>query len=693
MDRTRGNRGTNGNAGGNGNANGRVGDSNLPPGQEKKDALDGSKGNGKGQGKGGKSESRGRSGEAHGKGEAKGRDKSNKNKVYDLELSYVNDILAPSPEVLATYDGQGQPRDAFVYGLQRLAGTGPTGQSTAYVYDGLGNVRQLADAQGSVFDRYTYSPYGLPAANGRLNPSHKLNDGNTFGFGGQDHDPALGLIYLRARYYTPALGRFTAPDPLVTAGFELPGMSPYAYGRDNPLSYLDPSGLVAETVQAARTSWAGTIASIGLSIVPGLGDIKDITEALTGVDLITGQKLSAFQRGISVVAMVLPFVGAGAVRAIVSKMGREAAEVGTREVAEVAAKEGEEIIPSVLYHYTSKARAEEIVEKGALGKSNRSLYLTTRGDLSPLQAQIELALPPGNTAEGVIAVSREGLDLTQVIKVGRVTGNVFRKSWWWHGNSVPRYCDQSIPAPMEVMHVEFSEVLAELNLEHQHDKDGGYGLAEAIAKYARHLPGDQKGPFADNLFQMIVQDEMNLADIALLSLKYHPIRQVIDALLGYVATSVSRAERHSQAREIVLTLEQIGVKEVLPISLNFLRSYSPSKWPDMVPIMFGLSAVDDKAFVDQTSEWVSQHLKSGKPGCTIVQQSMQSLLIWLVSRGNAHLLWDVAGRVRSLSTDDGALFATLVLGELSGEWAENHFGKRQVGALMAEAERVRTTGN
>ncbi len=116
----------------------------------------------------------------------------------------------------------------------RLTGIGPDGKATAYVYDGLGSVRQLADAQGAVFDRYTYSPYGLPAANGRLNPSHKLNDGNTFGFGGQDHDPVFGSIYLRARYYTPGLGRFTAPDPLVMAGLELPGMSPYAYGEDNP---------------------------------------------------------------------------------------------------------------------------------------------------------------------------------------------------------------------------------------------------------------------------------------------------------------------------------------------------------------------------------------------------------------------------------------------------------------------------
>ncbi|MHB8928053.1 MAG: hypothetical protein ACYC9Q_10435 [Bacillota bacterium] len=49
----------------------------------------------------------GRSGEDHDKSKAKGHDKSNKNKVYDLELNYVNDILALVPEVLATYDGEG----------------------------------------------------------------------------------------------------------------------------------------------------------------------------------------------------------------------------------------------------------------------------------------------------------------------------------------------------------------------------------------------------------------------------------------------------------------------------------------------------------------------------------------------------------------------------------------------------------
>ncbi|MHB8927919.1 MAG: hypothetical protein ACYC9Q_09750 [Bacillota bacterium] len=40
------------------------------------------------------------------------------------------------PEVLATYDGEGQPRDTFVYRLQRLAGIGSDSESTVYVYDG-----------------------------------------------------------------------------------------------------------------------------------------------------------------------------------------------------------------------------------------------------------------------------------------------------------------------------------------------------------------------------------------------------------------------------------------------------------------------------------------------------------------------------------------------------------------------------
>jgi uncharacterized protein RhaS with RHS repeats len=46
-------------------------------------------------------------------------------------------------------------------------------------------------------------------------------------------------MYYRARYYSPALARFTGEDP---AGFEGSGSNLYWYAYGNPLSFTDPSG-------------------------------------------------------------------------------------------------------------------------------------------------------------------------------------------------------------------------------------------------------------------------------------------------------------------------------------------------------------------------------------------------------------------------------------------------------------------
>ncbi|HEY3869983.1 MAG TPA: RHS repeat-associated core domain-containing protein [Actinocrinis sp.] len=57
-------------------------------------------------------------------------------------------------------------------------------------------------------------------------------------FPGQYHDPETGLDYNFQRYYDPATGRYTAPDPL---GLD-PVPNQHAY-VDNPLAWLDPLGL------------------------------------------------------------------------------------------------------------------------------------------------------------------------------------------------------------------------------------------------------------------------------------------------------------------------------------------------------------------------------------------------------------------------------------------------------------------
>ncbi|MER7243832.1 RHS repeat-associated core domain-containing protein [Kribbella sp. NPDC000426] len=110
----------------------------------------------------------------------------------------------------------------------------------------LGNVVwQLNDQQGSaqvsvadgtgVAARTYYTPYGeirnlLPA----LPTEH--------GFLGKTKDPTTGLNALGARYYDAPLGRFLSPDPASDLS-SAQSANPYSYAANNPITYLDPTGL------------------------------------------------------------------------------------------------------------------------------------------------------------------------------------------------------------------------------------------------------------------------------------------------------------------------------------------------------------------------------------------------------------------------------------------------------------------
>jgi len=61
-----------------------------------------------------------------------------------------------------------------------------------------------------------------------------------YGFTGREPDET-GLVYYRARYYEPTLGRFVSMDP---AGMP-DGVNRYAYVGNDPVGMVDPSGMVA----------------------------------------------------------------------------------------------------------------------------------------------------------------------------------------------------------------------------------------------------------------------------------------------------------------------------------------------------------------------------------------------------------------------------------------------------------------
>jgi len=62
------------------------------------------------------------------------------------------------------------------------------------------------------------------------------------GFTGQRLDAGVGLLYYRARYYDPVLGRFIQPDTVLPDPSDPQGLNRYGYVRNNPLRFTDPTG-------------------------------------------------------------------------------------------------------------------------------------------------------------------------------------------------------------------------------------------------------------------------------------------------------------------------------------------------------------------------------------------------------------------------------------------------------------------
>jgi hypothetical protein len=67
-------------------------------------------------------------------------------------------------------------------------------------------------------------------------------------FTSKERDSETGLDYFGARYFSSAQGRFTSPDkPLIDQFLDAPqSWNLYAYGRNNPLRYVDRTGEAIE---------------------------------------------------------------------------------------------------------------------------------------------------------------------------------------------------------------------------------------------------------------------------------------------------------------------------------------------------------------------------------------------------------------------------------------------------------------
>jgi RHS repeat-associated protein len=79
--------------------------------------------------------------------------------------------------------------------------------------------------------QYSYEPYGKGTRIGATTTNSQSYTGR--------EDDGTGLYYFRRRYLAAQRGRFVSEDPIGLDG----GPNVYAYAYDNPVAYVDPSGL------------------------------------------------------------------------------------------------------------------------------------------------------------------------------------------------------------------------------------------------------------------------------------------------------------------------------------------------------------------------------------------------------------------------------------------------------------------
>src|SRR5271154_6962237 len=150
-------------------------------------------------------------------------------------------------EILAESDASGNITSEYIFfGGKRIARRDSSGNVFYYLSDHLDSSRVIAQSNGTVCYDADFDPFGGEHAFTNTCPQN-------YKFNGKERDSETGNDDFGARSYASTFGRFLSPDwsaipaPVPYADLTNPqSLNQYAFVKDNPVSFSDPSGHLGE---------------------------------------------------------------------------------------------------------------------------------------------------------------------------------------------------------------------------------------------------------------------------------------------------------------------------------------------------------------------------------------------------------------------------------------------------------------
>ncbi|HLG62351.1 MAG TPA: RHS repeat-associated core domain-containing protein [Ktedonosporobacter sp.] len=145
-----------------------------------------------------------------------------------------------------------------------------------YLFDALGSIVGLTDSSGNLVGgtRYRYDPYG----NLLSTISSPVLQANPWRYAGGYFDSSSGYDKFGARYYDPAVGRWTQLDPLQGNPHDPTAQNRCAYANEDPVNRTDSSG---------KASWLDKF-GFCMASIPGEILLQVIGGILTAIGAIAG---------------------------------------------------------------------------------------------------------------------------------------------------------------------------------------------------------------------------------------------------------------------------------------------------------------------------------------------------------------------------------------------------------------------